>query len=78
MTEKHRDRDFDRKGTTQNQLCLPTEVNSEILPRQLCQGWFHPGNGETDGLSMSYGLHAGCERVLLGNICDGNRSAIIL
>lgn len=41
-------------------------VTFEILLSQFCQGWFHPGNGETDGFSLSYGLHVGGERVLLG------------
>lgn len=38
---------------------LPQKDIFEMLLRQFCQGWFHPGNGETDGLSLSYGLHVG-------------------
>lgn len=50
----------------------------EILLSYLCQGWFHPGNGETDGLSLSYGLHVGGERVSLGSVCNSSRSPIVL
>lgn len=54
------------------------ESTLEILLSQFCQGWFHPGNGETDGLSQRYGLHVGGERVLLGTVCNSNRWPIVL
>lgn len=78
MREKHRGGDFDRLGTTQSKACLLGEDTFEILLSQFCQGWFHPGNGETDGLSRSYGLHVGGERVLVGTVCNSNRSPIVL
>lgn len=38
---------------------IPQKDISEMLLSQFCQGWFHPGSGETDGLSLRYGLHVG-------------------
>lgn len=69
---------FDRWGTTQSRLCLRRKDTVEILLSHFCQGCSHPGNGETDGLSLSYGLHVGGERVLLGTVCNSNRSPIVL
>lgn len=59
MREKHGGRDFlmDREPHKAKRVYPGTTL--EILLRQLCQGWFHPGNGETDGLSRRYGSTCG-------------------
>lgn len=57
--------------------CVFLERKNEILLSWFCQGWFHPGNGETDGLSLSNGLHVGGERVLLGTVGNNAKLSII-